>query len=144
MRHTYLLLGLAAATTEPLEILETEEFSNDCKPHRSCWKGIEPKYKMEDTRQCRGDGDCDADFYCLNHMWTYHEETETGRGCWKRNVCTGTGTYQMFEERVQQYFCSEEQFAENLDTEPPQDWNLVPLPEKHWDEYKPACEVDSD
>ena len=50
----------------------------------------------------------------------------------------------MFEERKQQYFCSEEQFAENLDTEPPQDWNLVPSPVTFWDEYKASCKTDSD
>jgi len=150
MRNFLRATGLTFALTVlpvngQLEILEEEEFDNECKPHRSCFKPSEVKYNdIGDWPQCRSDGDCLEGFYCLNHMWSWQEELETGQGCWKRNVCTGNGAYVMFEERKQQYFCSEEQFAENLDTEPPQDWNLVPSPEKFWDEYKPACETDAD
>ena len=50
----------------------------------------------------------------------------------------------MFEERTIQFFCDEEQFAKNLDQTPPDNWNLVPLAEKKWEEYSPACETDAD
>ena len=93
---------------------------------------------------CTHDGDCPEDHYCIRHMWQYNGQTESGRGCWRRNICTGTATYTMFEERDQQYFCSEEQFAENLDRDPPENWNLVPRDEKVWDEFEAACETDAD
>ena len=77
-------------------------------------------------------------------MWDYQEQLETGQGCWRRNVCTGTTTFRMFEERNIQWFCSDEQLAENLETEPPKHWNLEPLPEKVYPEFKPSCETDAD
>jgi len=79
-------------------------------------------------------------------MWTYNGATEAGRGCWRGDVCTGTATYQMFIERTQQWFCSEEQFEEQraLGASPPEGWNLVPLPERNWEEYEEACAVDAD
>ena len=49
----------------------------------------------------------------------------------------------MFEERIQQYFCTEEQHAANVGKSPPEKWGLVPR-EKEWDEYEPACVQDSD
>ena len=85
-----------------------EDVWNDCESHRSCWSAVEVKYHQDDIPICYGDGDCEPGFYCLNHMWEYNYQTESGRGCWRGNVCAGTGAYQMFIERKQQWFCSEE------------------------------------
>jgi len=137
--RSHISITLAAVVTAQ----ESNNIDDECLPHRSCWSAAEVKYNF-DWPSCVTDGDCDEDHYCLEHMWTYNGQTETGKGCWRRNVCTGTGTYQMFEERIQQYMCTEEQFADNLDTQPPQNWNLDPLPEKYWNEYEPACKTDAD
>ena len=32
----------------------------------------------------------------------------------------------------------------NKDRDPPEGWNLEPLPEKVWTEYEPACKTDAD
>lgn len=79
-------------------------------------------------------------------MWTYNGSTETGRGCWRGDVCTGSGAYMMFIERTQQWFCSEEQFAEQKakGATTPEGWNLVALPEPVWDKFEQACETDAD
>ena len=48
----------------------------------------------------------------------------------------------MFEERNMQFFCSDEQFAANEGETPP--WNMTPLPEKEWEEFRVICETDAD
>ena len=48
----------------------------------------------------------------------------------------------MFEERILQFFCTDEQFAATVDTPP--EFNLVSLPEKEWNEFEVACQVDWD
>ena len=50
----------------------------------------------------------------------------------------------MMEERRIQWFCSDEHLEANLDTLPPQNWPLVPVEDKIWDEYKEACATDAD
>ena len=48
----------------------------------------------------------------------------------------------MFEERIIQFFCTEEQFAANVNSPP--EFNLEPIDETEWDEFEVICEVDSD
>ena len=55
-------------------------------------------------------------------MWSYNNQIENGQGCVKKGVCKGNGTWLMFEERIIQFFCREEQFAENVDS--PTEFNL--------------------
>jgi len=76
-------------------------------------------------------------------MWSYNDQHDAGQGCWRKEVCSGNGSFLMFEERNIQFFCSEEQFAENADEVPP--WNLQPLPQKPFaGEWKESCKEDAD
>ena len=143
MRAFTFLLGVVSAETAK-ELMETEEYDNDCEIQRSCWTPTDVKFESGDEPFCITDDDCTDDYYCLNHMWWWQEKPESGRGCWHRRVCTGTGAYIMLEERQQQWFCSEEQFAANLDTEPPVGWSLEPIDEPWWDEFEKACTTDAD
>ena len=129
------LVGLASAA-QNLD-------GNTCEAHRSCWRGTDLRYPGE-WPACSNDTDCDPGHYCLNHMWTYNHQTESGKGCWREEVCAGNGTYDMFVERIQQWFCTEEQHAANAGKEAPAAWGLVPRPEKYWDTYEPACATDAD
>ena len=76
-------------------------------------------------------------------MWAYNNQIESGRGCWRQDVCTGTGAFDVFDGRKIQWFCSEEQFAENKDRTLP--WKTAkiidPAP---FDEFEEACEQDED
>ena len=134
MRYLF-LAGLASA----MQNLD----DNKCEPHRSCWTGTVLKYPGT-TPTCFEDADCSEGHYCLAHMWTYNDQTESGTGCWVTEVCAGNGTYTMMGEIIQQYFCSEDQHAANQGKSPPDDWQLVPRPEKHWDTFEDACETDAD
>ena len=51
----------------------------ECDVHRSCWHAAELKYeKKEQWPKCITNGDCEQDYYCLNHMWEYNGQTESG------------------------------------------------------------------
>ena len=118
---------------------------NECQVQRSCWSAAEVKYQdPSDWPICTSDGDCGPDFYCINYMWAYNHQTESGKGCWRKEVCTGTGSYTLFEERNIQWFCSEEQFEANKDALYPQNWKLEPLDPPYWDEFSIACKSDAD
>ena len=66
------------------------------------------------------------------------------RGCWKRSVCMGTGAFTMFEERIIQWWCTDEQLEANKDMAVPFS-GLVPLEEKAYTgEWERACAQDSD
>ena len=130
----FFLVGLAAAVQNKDE--------NECKGHQSCWSAIEAKYQ-EPWPACVSDSDCAHDHYCLNFIWSYNEQEESARGCWKRRICSGNGSYAVFEDRPMQWFCSEEQLAANQGEEPPF-IGMVPLEEKPYgEEFKPTCEVDA-
>ena len=57
------IFGLASASINPDD--------NTCESHRSCWSAAEIKY-FGDWPSCRSDGDCEPDYHCLSHMWTYN------------------------------------------------------------------------
>ena len=125
-----ILIGFAAA----VQNLD----DNTCEAHRSCWAAAENKFEEnEKFPTCSTGFDCPADHYCLEHMWSYNHQIESGQGCVKKGVCAGNGTWLMFEERILQFFCSEEQFAENENSPP--EFNLEPLPATVWDEYRTVC-----
>lgn len=89
---------------------------------------------------CRSDNDCQLDHYCLDNKWEYNDQVDTMRGCWKRSVCMGTGAYSMFEERIIQWWCTDEQLEANKDMPVPFS-GLVPLEEKAYTgEWERACE----
>ena len=130
-----ILFGIAAAVQN--------RDDNQCQTHRSCWSATENKYPNgDDFPTCSSDYDCETDHYCLRHMWSYNNQIESGEGCVKKGVCAGNGTWLMFEERMLQFFCTEEQFAENADA--PQEFDLEPLPATVWDDFRVICEKDAD
>ena len=130
----YLLLGLVAAQQNPDE--------NTCETHRACWSATEVKYPDE-LPTCRSDLDCQDDHWCLCERWEYNEQFVSACGCFKKNVCTGNGTFQMFEERTIQFFCTDEQHEEVKDMPAP--YTLVPKEEKLFEgDWEPACETDAD
>ena len=129
-----LLAGLAAAAQNVDD--------NDCAEFRSCWTAVEVKH-LGDWPECFADADCEDDHYCISHMWEYNHQKDAGKGCWKKEVCSGNGAYVMFEERKIQWFCSDEQLAANAGASPP--WPLMdPAPEVHWTEWEATCASDED
>ena len=105
---------------------------NECKDDRSCWSAAETKYT--EFPLCTSDYDCQENHYCLKHMWTYNEQIENGQGCVRKAVCAGNGNWIMLSERTIQFFCSEDQLAENQGKEPI--WGLEPSPTLEWEEYR--------
>jgi len=114
---------------------------NTCESIRSCWAGTEVKYQ-EPWPFCIGDNDCEDEHYCMNFKWTYNSQQSSGKGCWRSDLCAGSGTYTMFNERTIQWFCTEEQHAAQEGKPAP--WNLERIPEKYWDEWSPACKTTAD
>ena len=68
---------------------------NKCEDHRSCWEAEQNKYTSgESFPTCMSDVDCPLDgYYCLEHMWSYNDQIESGKGCVKEGVCRGNGTW---------------------------------------------------
>ena len=135
-----------AAFAEDREYIEEAEWE-PCAEHRSCWRDIKPMFDDNvEKPQCFSDYDCAEGHYCLQHMWTVKDQLETGRGCWREDVCQGSATYDMFISRTQQWFCSDEQIAEQeaKGVQPITDWDIVLREEKHWDTYQEACVTDAD
>ena len=82
---------------------------NSCEEQRACWSAAVVKYPSKDSwSSCAADSDCSSGHYCLQHMWAYNDQTDSGKGCWREEVCAGNGSYNMFGERTIQWFCSEE------------------------------------
>ena len=88
------------------------------------------------------DSECDADHYCLNHMWAYNGQTESGTGCWDAAVCSGSGAFDMFDGRTLQFFCNEDQFTASVSMDTP--FLLTPMPMAPIAEFKVACHTDDD
>ena len=91
------LLGLAFAQ---------ENADGVCNANRSCWEGADVKYEG-DWKTCKTDFDCEPRHLCLDHMWGYNSQSESGRGCWRENVCAGSGAWDMQDGRNLQFFCSD-------------------------------------
>ena len=68
---------------------------NQCDDFRACWSAATVKYEDE-WPSCRTDSDCTYDHYCLEHMWEYNNQIESGKGCWRKNVCAEGGSFKMF------------------------------------------------
>jgi len=68
---------------------------NQCDEHRACWSAATVKYPDE-WPECNIDTDCNTGHYCLEHMWEYNNQIEAGKGCWRKEVCAGGGTFKMF------------------------------------------------
>ena len=117
---------------------------NTCEAHRSCWAGHELKYPNMETPRCFSDDDCLPGNYCIQTRWDYNGQVSSFEGCWRKNVCAGTGTWLMFEERTLQFWCTDEQLEENKDeTEPPFS-NLVSIEPARDTPWEPICETDAD
>ena len=68
-------------------------------------------------RDCKGldvgraDGQYSEKGACLQHMWNYGSQHESGKGCWDISVCNnanGNSSYTMFDGRLIQWFCTDE------------------------------------
>ena len=94
------LIGLAAAQ------MNTD---TDSSVERPDWQETDQIYGGPSTWKTCTVGDdtkCDDGTTCINHMWQYNGQTESGTGCWNKAVCSGTGAYDMFDGRKLQFFCS--------------------------------------
>ena len=78
-------------------------------------------------------------------MWQYNKQIESGEGCTRQEVCSGSATYKVFEEdgRTLQFFCTDEQIQENEGSTMPYN-GLTLLPDKKWDSFEIVCQTDSD
>ena len=76
--------------------------------NETSWASTDVKYYSENMPSCLNDADCTSGYYCLNHMWTFTEQIDSGRGCWREEVCSGNGSYDIFDGRIIQWFCSDE------------------------------------
>jgi len=84
---------------------------------------------------CSTNADCEADYFCLDYMWEYNSQFDSGKGCWHKSVCGGNGnaSYMMFDERKLQMFGCSGTVTDAL---------IYPIDivaAKHWDTYEPGC-----
>jgi len=128
-------LALVAALANAQQ--NTDTTSDTPRPD---WQPTEPKYGG-DWKSCTADSDCEADHFCLDHMWAYNGQTESGTGCWTSAVCSGNASFDMFDGRKLQFFCSEEQTTAAAAMSAP--WGLTPI-EKAFSTFEVACESDAD
>lgn len=91
--------------------------------------------------KCTTDADCKNGNVCVNHMWAYNGQHESGKGCWDATMCAGNGSYLMFDERKIQWFCSEEQTSAADTAAKANAFNLKQADAKHWDEFKVSCKL---
>jgi hypothetical protein len=67
---------------------------------------------------------------CIDHMWAYNGQTESGTGCWEDAVCSAPA-FLMFDERKIQWFCSEDQKTAAAGLDAP--FGLTAVNTPHWD-----------
>jgi len=96
---------------------------------------------------CTTDSDCDGDQYvCVQHMWEYNGQTDSGTGCWDQTVCTNTQSWYMLDNRRIQWFCSLEQ--RDKGNEYIEDGGSLAYPltsaDIYWYDYEDSCSQDSD
>ena len=75
-------------------------------------------------------------------MWAYNGQTESGNGCWPSAVCTGSASFDMFDGRKLQFFCSDAQTTASADMTPP--WELTLAADKAFSKFDVACASDAD
>ena len=63
------------------------------------WSPVDSKYtSSEEWPSCVDDSDCEVGHYCLDHMWGFNHETFSGTGCWREEVCSGYGSFIMYDD----------------------------------------------
>lgn len=111
-------------------------------PERPDWQPTEPKYAETDWKMCTEDEHCATDTICLQHMWAYNGQVESGTGCWADAVCKGSGAWDMFDGRKLQFFCSEwETYLAGFMDDP---FGLTQARSKHFDTFEIACKEHTD
>ena len=91
---------------------------------------------------CETTEDCTEGTVCVDHMWAYNGQTESGRGCWAAAVCKGNGAYDMFDGRKLQYFCSQDEKDAAASMSAP--FGLTAASAAHFDTFEVACAADAD
>ena len=86
---------------------------------------------------CSANSECEEGYVCAEHLWAYNGQSESGKGCWPFAVCSGNGSYDMFDGRQIQWWCDSysDLAADGLD--PP--FGLTRTAEPNFDEWKPGC-----
>jgi len=132
---TFSLVGFASAQQN------TDDATEDVAP-RPDWQPADAKYNStSEWKSCASDSDCETDYYCLNHIWAYNGQIESGQGCWMSSVCSGQSSFDMFDGRKLQFFCTDEQVTAATNMTAP--WGLTPG-EKAFSEFKTVCATDAD
>jgi len=111
---------------------------------RPDWQPVPSKYNGTSTwKTCTvgNDDDCESDHFCVQHLWSYNGQLESGTGCWTKDVCSGSTSFDMFDGRQLQFFCSAEQTTGALVTPP---WGLSNSNRTISNEWYSICETDSD
>jgi hypothetical protein len=98
-------------------------------------------------KSCGKEGDdeniCGDDHICVQHMWAYNDQTEAAQGCWEKAVCSNAnGAYYMFDKRIIQWFCSQEQIEAAVGLSTP--YGLKAAKAAHFETYADSCIVDGD
>ena len=83
MLKIQILFGAAAAVQNADD--------NMCRDNRSCWTATAVKYDEASWPFCISDDDCDENHYCVDYQWEYNEQIASGTGCFRGDVCMGTG-----------------------------------------------------
>lgn len=155
-----LLLSSLAASTVQAQINAgnttdlTADNADGVEVARPDWQPVPSKYEgMSTWKSCDEDDDCASDHYCVQHMWSYNGQLESGTGCWMKEVCSGSTSFDMFDGRQLQFFCSPEQSAYWVQrhdnqlvpgylTNPP--WGLTYSNRTVSDEWYSICTQDAD
>ena len=90
---------------------------------------------------CGSNNDCRGGHVCADHMWSYNGQTESARGCWEFAVCSGTGSYNMFDGRKIQWWCDSysTHAADGLDAP----YGLERSETAHWGNFEAGCVDDT-
>ena len=60
------------------------------------WEEAEmsPMYgSVDNFKTCESDSDCTDDHVCIQMMWSYWLEYDSGKGCFSKAVCQGNGAW---------------------------------------------------
>mmetsp|Transcript_49707 Transcript_49707/g.57361 ORF Transcript_49707/g.57361 Transcript_49707/m.57361 type:complete len:275 (+) Transcript_49707:45-869(+) len=109
---------------------------------RPDWQPVPSKYDGISTwKSCDEDDDCESNHYCLQHLWSYNGQLESGIGCWTKDVCSGSTSFDMFDGRQLQFFCAQEQTTGALATPP---WGLTYSNRTISNDWYSICSEDAD
>ena len=145
MQYTILATLFAAAQAQMTEVcLPDKPGCTADDVQTPDWQPTTPLTYSSPWKSCTigDDSTCDADHYCLQHMWSYNGQTESGTGCWSNAVCSGAGAFDMFDGRKLQFFCSRDQTLGASSMGAP--WGLTAVNGAPFDKFIVACEADSD